>query len=72
MHRAGAIAPAVTLMAATDGDARGLHSASDSRERLLIQALERAVDLLEAFVRHVDENPRVLEGVNYLPSLSSP
>lgn len=56
--------PAVTLMAATDGGPRGLHSASDSRERLSIPALERAVNLLEALVTHADENPGVLESVN--------
>ncbi len=56
--------PAVTLMAATAGGPRGLHAASDSRERLSIPALERAVNLLEALVRHADQNPGVLESVN--------
>ncbi len=56
--------PAVTLMSATDGGPRGLHSASDSRDRLSIPALERAVNLLEALVRHADQNPGVLESVN--------
>ncbi len=56
--------PAVTLMAATAGGPRGLHSASDSRERPSIPALARAVNFLEALVTHADQNPGVLESVN--------
>jgi len=50
--------PAVTLWTAEDESFPPyLHSAGDSRERLSPEALEEAVDLLEALVRRVDREP---------------
>lgn len=46
--------PALTLVSETpDGFARGLHSQSDDRHRLSMDAIVRTVDLLEAAVRRV-------------------
>ena len=54
--------PALTLRATVDGGfARHLHSARDSRDRLSVPSIERAVDLLEALVRRVDAEPGVLD-----------
>lgn len=50
--------PAITLLGAVEGRLpRRLHSAGDSRDRLSITALERAVDLLAAVVTHVEQDP---------------
>lgn len=43
--------PAVTLISRDEGGPRGLHSARDGRERLSIESLARARDLLHAIVR---------------------
>ncbi len=52
--------PTVTLMSATDGGPRHLHSFRDSRERLFVPALDEAVALLEAVVSRVDREPSLL------------
>ena len=53
--------PAVTLLSGPDGKLpRHLHSARDSRDRLLIPVLERTVELLDAIVARVERDPLAL------------
>ena len=53
--------PAVTLMAEFQtGFPRGLHSPSDTRDRVSEEALERTVGLLEEVLKRVDANPGLL------------
>ncbi len=52
--------PAVTLMSVYEGGPRGLHSARDSRDRLLGPQLERTVALLAAIVASMDRDPLIL------------
>ena len=51
---------AVTLMSVYEGGPRGLHSARDSRDRLLVPQLERTVELLAAIVASMDRDPLIL------------
>jgi len=53
--------PALTLRAFI-GDAfpRNLHSKNDSRDRLVVEGIERATDLMLALVHTIDRNPSLL------------
>ena len=53
--------PALTLIGPRGGAfPRELHSARDARDRVDLEALERAVDLLAEVVEQVDRDPRLL------------
>ena len=56
--------PTVTLMSATHGGPRHLHSFRDSRDRLFVPALDEVVTLLEAVVLSVDRKPSILAGAD--------
>jgi hypothetical protein len=50
--------PALTLRAyAPGGFSRGLHSVGDSRDRLSVEALEKAADLLAAVILRMQTTP---------------
>lgn len=54
--------PCVTLMSATDGGPRRLHSFRDSRDRLVVPALDEAVAFLAVVVSRVEKEPSLLGG----------
>ncbi len=57
--------PSVTIRGVADGGfPRRLHSWRDSRERLSLAAIEEAVALLDALVRHVDAHPSALAALD--------
>lgn len=61
--------PAVTLRALSDGAfPRHLHSARDSRERLSLHGIERAVTFLAALVARAEAHPEELSGLTPLPA----
>jgi len=60
--------PALTLRAFI-GDAfpRSLHSKNDSRDRVVIEGIERTTDLMMGLIRAVDRNPSLLHSIQ-MPS----